>query len=143
MLYSGVDDDITSCVQETYIKAWNKIEFLKKHKNVAGWLVATAKNVAMDFNKNYLLRQKFIAASDGIENIYDEKDFVEKIAGELMAEKILSKLSLNERKLYELKYDVGLNNEDIGKILGISPNAVASRTKRLIEKLKEFYVSQK
>ena len=47
-LYTKVDDDITSCIQDTFMKAWQNIEILKEHKNVAGWLVITAKNVAMD-----------------------------------------------------------------------------------------------
>ena len=77
-----------------------------------------------------------------MEEIPDEEDFSEKIAAESVAEKVLNHLSPSERELYELKYIAGLSNEDIGKTLGITANAVASRNKRLVEKLKEFYISQ-
>ena len=143
ILYSETSDDITSCVQDTFIKAWDNIELLKEHENVAGWLVVTAKNVAMDFNKKYLLRQNYIINNKILDEITDEEDFDEKIASESAAEKILSCLSQDERKLYDLKHVAELSNEEIGKILGITPNAVASRNKRLTEKLRKIYVSQK
>ena len=145
VLYSQVDDDISSCVQETYLIAWSKIEILKEHKNVAGWLVLTANNVARNFNRLYLTRQDFITYSNELENIIDEneEDFTEKIIGEISAEKILSRLSPDERKLYDLKHVIGLSNENIGKIFGITPNAVASRNKRLIQKLEGFLPLEK
>lgn len=142
-LYSEIDDDITSCVQETYIKVLANIETLKKHKNVAGWLVVTAKNVARDFNKQYLIRQNFIADYNGVEDVIDYEDFTDNIAGEIEAEKILKCLPLSERKLYEMKYVIGLSNEDIGKILRITANAVALRNKRLIQRVREFLVLKK
>ena len=143
ILYSEVDDDITSCVQETYIIAWSKIDELKNHKNAAGWLVLTAQNVARNFNRLYLIRQNIIADSKDMEGIAQEDDFTEHIAGELTAEMILSRLSPDERKLYELRYVINLSNEDIGKILGITPKAVSERKSRLLKKLKGFILSEK
>ena len=143
LLYSEVNDDITSCTQETFIKAWEKIKILKKHKNVTGWLVITAKNIVMNFNKQYQLRESNEPDPNIIEYIPGEEDITEKVSGDLMAEKILAHLSLDERKLYDYKYVLGYNNEEIGEILGINSNAVASRNKRLVKKLKEIYESQK
>jgi len=56
----------------------------------------------------------------------------------LEAEKILNLLSPDERKLYELKNIMGLSNENIGKIFGITNNAVAVRNTRLKQRLEEL-----
>jgi len=143
LLYSEVNDDITSCAQETLLKVWEKIKILKKHKNIAGWLIITAKNIVMNFNKQYQLRESNESDLDIIEYTADENDFTEKISGDSAAEKILAHLSLDERKLYDYKYVARYSNEEIGDILGINPNAAASRNKRLLKKLKEIYESQK
>lgn len=140
MLYSKVDDDIISCVQETYLKAWTKIKFLINHENVAKWLVTTAKNVAYDFNKEYLRKQKITKNFDNLENISDDEDFTKKIVNESITESILCRLSSDERILYELGYVQNLSNDKIGEILGITANAVASRNKRLIQKLKKDFL---
>lgn len=148
ILYSKVDDDITSCTQETFEKAWIKIDILKNHKNVAGWLVKTAKNVSYHFNEKYLTRQRLAGDSENMENIAKDEDFTQEIVEEALfeeytksniAEKFLSRLSEKERQFYDLKFVEKLSNEKIGKILGISAHAVVVRSRRLIEKFKKDF----
>ena len=143
ILYSKIADDISSCTQETFTRAWMNIESLQNHQNIAGWLVVTAKNIAQNFNSRYLTNIKNSNYSATDAETIAEENFTEKIDSELVAEKILSQLSASERKLYELKHVMGLSNEDIGKIFEISPNAVASRNKRLKDKLAELVFLKK
>jgi len=152
MLYSKVDDDITSCVQDTFMQAWIKIEFLKNYEDVVGWLIVTAAHVANNFNRKYAVRQKVINDSTEMENIADETDYAQDILETIgfeeyiksnTFERFLTQMTENERLLYELKYKHKLSNETIGEILGISANAVASRNKRLIQKFKkDFFVNK-
>ena len=139
ILYSKIIDDITSCTNDTFVKAWKKIDTLKNHENIIGWLISTAKNTAMDFNTKYSIRRNHEINSDIIESIPNEEDFTEEIFSEFEAEKTLSCLSPKERDLYDYIYVVGYNNAEIGKILGITPNAVVKRNIKLIKKLKIIY----
>jgi len=136
-LYTKVEDDITSCVQDTYIKAWLNIENLKNHANVKGWLIVAAGHTAGNFNKKHMIRKARTGDPNAIDVIPDE-DFTEEIYGKIAAEEILSQLSEGERVLYEMKYVEKLSNQEIGAILGITANAVAARNNRLIKKLKEL-----
>ena len=149
MLYSEVDDDITSCVQDTFKIAWIKRGLLKNHENIGGWLIVTASRVANNFNKNYKIRQNLMNDSIEMEDIADETDFADDIVETVkfeeylksnMAEKFINQLSEIERLLYELKHKQKLSNEEIGEISGISANAVASRNKRLIQKFKKNHL---
>jgi len=149
MLYSKMGDDISSCVQDTFLIAWKNMDKLRKHENVAGWLVVTAKNVARKFNKKYLEEQKRIDNSIEMDNIVQENDFTQEIADEMvyqeyldsgMVEKFMNDLTEDERKLYDLKRNQKLKNGEIAKILGITPNAVILRYKRLVEKFKKDYL---
>jgi RNA polymerase sigma-70 factor (ECF subfamily) len=143
LLYSDESDDIFTCKNDTFLKAWEKITKLKKHENIGGWLVLTAQNIAHNFNKKYNVHRNHEVGSNIIEQLTGEGDFTEKIFGELEAEKILACLSSKERNLYDYKYVVGYNNEEIGEMLGITPNAVVKRNKKMIEKLKKIYESKK
>ena len=150
MIYSKVDDDITGCVQDTFLTAWDKIDTLHSHPNITGWLIVTAQNVVSKFNAKYLNRQKLTDDSIDMEDIVQENDFTQELIDDMeyqkyiesgIVEKFISQLSESERQLYELKYKQKLKNEDIAKILKITSNAVASRSKRLIQKFKKNYLS--
>ena len=148
-LYSKIDGDISSCSQDTFLKAWKNIEYLKKHENVLGWLIITVMGVTSNFNAKYRVRQKRTDDSLKMEDIADKTDFAQNIIETAnfeeylksnIVEKFLSQLSDSERLLYELKHIKKLSNEDIGGILKISANAVVSRNKRLIAKFKKNYL---
>jgi len=151
MLYSKVGDDISSCVQDTFLIAWENIDKLRKHENVAGWLVVTAKNVARKFNKKYLEEQKWIDSSIEIKNIVQESDFTQEIEDEMVykqyidskiAERFATTLSEGERRFYDLVVQK-LSNEEIGKTLGIETHAALVRKSRMIKKFKKFLREQK
>jgi RNA polymerase sigma factor (sigma-70 family) len=151
-LYSGADDDITSCTQETFIKAWMHTEDLKKHENVTGWLVLTAKRTADNFNRLHAIHKRAVGDSTGLEDIPQQEDFTEEVVEEARfneflklntAENFINSLSESERQLYEMKFRQKLSNEKIGEILKITPNAVASRNKRLIQKFKKEFLELK
>ena len=97
MSYSKVNDDITSCVQETFIKAWINIERLQNHENVAGWLIICAAGVVGNFNKKYNIRKKADIDTLEIEDITDEKDFAQDIVETEEFPKIQKILFINKK----------------------------------------------
>jgi len=148
-LRSNVEDDITSCVQETFIVALNKIEELRKHENISAFLLATAKNISDNFNTKYILRCNLIDSTIEIEKIPQDIDYEEEIIEEAqyvkylkdgVPERFINQLSKREQELYFLKYIEKRTNDDIAKILNISINAVASRTLRLKQKFKDEFL---
>jgi len=143
ILYSKITDDITSCLDDTFYKAWVNIKKLKKHENIAGWLIITAHNIAHNFNRKYNIRRNREVDSNIIDQLASDENFTEKIFGELEAEKILTRLSSKERNLYDYKYVSGYSNKAIGKILGITPSAVSDRIQKMLKRLKKIYESQK
>ena len=142
-LYSKIPEDINSCLDDTFCAAWENIKKLRKHENIAGWLIIAAQNTAHNFNRKYNIRQRHEINSNIIDYIPDKEDFTEKVLGEFTAEKILAGLRPEERKLYDYKYVMGYSHEKIGKMLRITPNAVALRNKKLIKKLQKIYETQK
>lgn len=60
----------------------------------------------------------------------------------IRAERILEKLSDEERDFLELRYALGLSNEEIGGISGVSATAVSQRYHRLLAKCRKLDENQ-
>ena len=54
---------------------------------------------------------------------------------------ILSYLTNSERDFLALRYQSGLSNEEIGKILGIQAKAVSERYRRLLKKCRDIAIT--
>jgi RNA polymerase sigma factor (sigma-70 family) len=143
ILKSKIHDDIDSCVQDTFVTAWMSIEDLRKHDNIAGWFVQTAKNIAYNFNTKCSIREKASDNSADMENIAQKNDFAQNIAEKDALEKFIGKLSEDEQKLYKMKFIQDLSNDKIGKNLGISSHAAVMRINRLKEKFKHEFLIKK
>ena len=56
----------------------------------------------------------------------------------LRAEHILERLSVEERRFLELRYVLELSNEEIGRVVGTTSNAVSQRYHRLLAKCRKM-----
>ena len=109
----------------------------------AAWLFTIARNLTM----NYRLR-----ASNRREESCEE--LPEQPAAELNArddslrapenirtERILARLSVEERRFLELRYVLGMGNEEIGRVVGLTAAAVSQRYHRLLAKCRKLDAS--
>lgn len=148
-LYSKVDDDVSSCTQEVFLIAYVKIDTLRIHPYIKGWLGETAIRYSKNFNRLYLIHQQYYEEIEDIdiETIPSGENVMQKVIGEMSFEeniqanevkKHLKKLSPDELKLYHLKYEQGLSNQEIGDFFSTSAQNIATRNTRLIKKFKKM-----
>ncbi len=144
--YLGNAGDAEDAVQEVFVKAWRHIKKFDPEKNFLTWLLAIAKNTAIDF-----LRKKkpapFVDFEDenglGIpEIIPDSADLPEAIfeKQELKSRvhAALAKMPPNYRMVLYLHYDDHLNLNEIAESLGEPVNTIKSRHRRGLLMLKSF-----
>ena len=120
--------------------AANLGRFVSGKGGIVPWLFTIARNLTL----NYCLR-----ASTRLEDTCGT--LPEQVASEtrawddtlrspdnVRAERILERLSDEERDFLELRYAFGLSNEEIGERIGISSAAVSQRYHRLLEKCRRL-----
>lgn len=108
--------------------------------SLTAWIFTIARNLTL----NYLMR-----ASTRLEEVREE--LPEKSAPalstwddslrspeSLRAEHILEQLSVEKRRFLELRYVLGLSNEEIGRIAGTTATAVSQRYHRLLAKCRKL-----
>lgn len=142
----GNKEDSEDIVQETFIKAWQKLSKFDTEKSFKTWLFSIAKNTTID-----KLRKKRSVNFSSL-NIEEESDFekglmdAEDLPDEIFAKKeaaenlksALLKLSENQRLLIYLHINEELTFEGIAEIIGKPMNTIKSQYRRIISKLKEL-----
>ncbi len=130
-------------VQETFIKAFKKLDTLKDGSKMGAWLGAIASKTALDF-----LRKKNkwndMAAEDVIIEMEISNQQLAASVDEIVENRFTAELvrqSMVEmkpeyRQVLILKYEYDMKYEEIADVLGVSAGTVKSRIFRAKEKLR-------
>ncbi len=135
--------------QETFLKAFQKMDTLQNGNKLGAWLATIATRTAIDFLRKIKRRNDIL-----IEDVYkDEEHFDEEMTSiedkveYQFVEKIIQKnIRILEppgyREVLILKYEYELQDKEIADALGISVNAAKSRLHRARKKLKDMLGDQ-
>ncbi|MDB2473638.1 sigma-70 family RNA polymerase sigma factor [Schleiferiaceae bacterium] len=132
--YCPNDDDAADVAQEAMITAFEKIENYNPTKgNFKSWLAKITVNKALRWNSKVRL---FIPLEEWthLEQVLrNEHDSIEK------AEEIIKTLSEEQRKLYDLFFELGLSHAEISEVLKITVANSRVKVFRLLKDLKERF----
>lgn len=133
--------------QETFIKIWKNIKRYDPNQEFKTWLLAVAKNTAIDLMR----KKKDFVFSDFETNegknlitdfLADPALLPDKIALQAEDQKfigsLLNKLSPADREIISFRYNDSFTFEKIGRILGQPLNTVKSRHRRALIFLKKI-----
>ncbi len=131
--------------QDTFLTAYQKLETLTHHSQLAGWLYVITNNKCKNWYREKRLVLQSLETTDPveIEEVYyseymtQQREEAAKQKRRAVVQKLLSKLRESDRTIVNLYYIAEMNCEDIGKFLGVSPNTVRSRLHRARNKLKK------
>ena len=143
-LYSNNIDDITSCVNDVFIIAIQKVDILKTHNNIKAWFTLTTKYTVLSENRKFVKSRKKLKqiteeslcsyedtyVDDIVNNIvFNDINFIE------LKQSILNELSDKEFDLFKLKYILQTANSLIAEKYSISENNVRAKLSRLHKKI--------
>ena len=133
--------DIT---QETFLRLWKKLQKKTKMENARAFLYKVSHNLIIDwYRKKKAAPFKSRSDDDGEEDIELADDSTLGLGPELRAEgryllDSIQKLQPLHRQAVYLRYVEGLSAPDIGRILGIRPNAASVRVHRGLRELQKI-----
>lgn len=141
-------EDAEDILQEVFIRALERKDQLANHTNVQFWLIRTAKNLSMNYNTGKRINSKrFSPFDNALDDIADNMDIEMEVFEKLEWEQYMkdgildnfkSILNEKERTLYNLKFEQGLKNEEVARIMGINAPTVNTRCLRLKKKIKSY-----
>lgn len=142
MAYGWVRDRALAedVLQNVFEKSVTRVNDLKTHPNVTGWLVASLKNEVL---MHYRQSQK-IDSFDDLEKLsLEESDDQETSQSVKKVMQLLGELPVKQREVFQLREVEGLNYEEIASYLEISLDQVKVNLHRARKNIRAKMLNQK
>lgn len=138
----GTAEPVQDLTQETFLRAYQSLNLLRKEASLIQWLLKIALNVSRDHYRRHKRSLWRLWRSSEEEQFQQNEgqcsvDSSERLADLSAVHSALARLSPRLREaviLFELE---GLNLSEVAAALDISPNTAASRIRRGREKLRQ------
>lgn len=129
---------IEECINDVFLIVWNKCDKFNGDKSdFKRWICTISKFKAIDYYRSYI--KKSVEVLEKIE-VYEKNTLEEEIIiGENKKEvvELLNGLDELDRKIFIMKYFLGLKSDEIGEKLNLSKSSVDNRLYRGRIKLKK------
>ncbi len=144
----GNRDDALDICQETFLKAYQQISYLRDYKKFKGWLFKIGRNFSITYyrSKNQSKTSNVVENQQELDNLllrkYREKSGnqrkLEPAELRLLVEEALNKLNFEQRETVVLKIFEGFKFNEIANISGCPVSTVKSRMYLGLNQLKDI-----
>ena len=133
-------DDANDLLQNTFIKAWNNLEYFRGDARLSTWLYRIAFNECLNFlNKQRTLNQLSLDdAESAALNKLESDPYFDGDHTQLLFEKAIQTLPEKQRIVFNLKYFQEMKYEEMSDILGTSVGALKASYHHAVKKIEEF-----
>ena len=130
-------------MQDTFLKAYNKLPTLKNPNQFAGWIHTIANHLCIDWIRKHepeiqsleCMRSEEIEESSYSRYMSEQRGIERTEYSHQLVKKLLERLTENERKVITLYYLDEMSAKEIGEFMGISVNTITSRLQRARKRL--------
>jgi RNA polymerase sigma-70 factor (ECF subfamily) len=141
---TGSGHDADDVVQETFLRAYRRLELFEDRSQIGSWLYRIAANCAYDvLRRRRRHQQRFEAVGEdhgGQEHVPSEDPSPERLVfgSEVRRrlEVVLARLSPAERSAFVLRHFEGFSIEEIGRVLDLDKSATKHSIFRAVQKLR-------
>lgn len=133
-------DDANDVLQNTFIKAWDNIEYFRAEARLSTWLYRIAFNECLNFiNKKRAHEQLSIDDADKEALGKLESDpYFDGDETQLLLQKAIHTLPEKQRIVFNLKYFDEMKYEDMSDIIGTSVGALKASYHHAVKKITDF-----
>ncbi len=145
LLHRETAEDLTA---DVFVAAATAAERFSAEKgSLTAWLFTIARNCTISYFMRASTRREKASGVDPAQWDRLAKEAMVDLSGQdtsllspesQRAEYILTQISDKEREMLALRYGMGLSNDEIGRLIGISANAVSQRFRRLLMKCRQL-----
>ncbi len=138
--FLGSFQDAEDATMDIFLKVYSNLSSFRSQFDFSSWIFTIAKNHLRDIARRRKVEKDYISSVE--KELDDYEDDPEKVlirdSEKRRLRKALLKLSENHRTVLIFKYYMDLSYEEIGKIMGLPRNTVASLIFRGKEELKRI-----
>ena len=134
-------EDADDLLQNTFIKAWNNLEYFRGEAKLSTWLYRIALNECLNF-LNKQRAQKHLSIEESEANLLNQLESDPYFDGDqtqLLFEKAIQTLPEKQRIIFHLKYFQDMKYNEISEIMGTSIGALNASYHHAVKKIEEFF----
>lgn len=134
-------EDADDLLQNTFIKAWNNLEYFRGEAKLSTWLYRIALNECLIF-LNKQRAQKHLSIEESEANLLNQLESDPYFDGDqtqLLFEKAIQTLPEKQRIIFHLKYFQDMKYNEISEIMGTSIGALKASYHHAVKKIEEFF----
>lgn len=132
----GNEQDAEECAQDSFLKAFNKLNSFKNESKFSTWLYKIAYYSALNLKKSR--KNNTVELNNNYQPIQEEGDKAEK---ELVVNNALKELSEEDRIIVSLYYLDEKSVKEVAEITDLTESNVKVKLMRSREKLKEVFLT--
>jgi len=141
---TGNEHDAEDVVQETFLRAYSRLELFEERSHFGSWLYRIAANCAYDVLRRRARTAKRFAASDDAEDGSDHFPSEDPAPDQLVfgaeirrrVDAVLERMSPAERSAFVLRHLEGMSIEEIGNALDLDTSATKHSIFRAVRKMR-------
>ena len=136
-------EDADDLLQNTFIKAWNNLEYFRGEAKLSTWLYRIALNECLNF-LNKQRAQKHLSIEESEANLLNQLESDPYFDGDqtqLLFEKAIQTLPEKQRIIFHLKYFQDMKYNEISEIMGTSIGALKASYHHAVRKIEEYLTS--
>lgn len=132
-------DDSNDLLQNTFIKAWNNLEYFRGDAKLSTWLYRIALNECLTF-LNKQRAQNNVSIDDTEVNLeqLEGDPYFDGDATQKHLQEAIASLPEKQRMIFNLKYFQKMKYEEISEILGTSVGALKASYHHAVKKIEQF-----
>lgn len=130
-------EDADDLLQNTFIKAWNNLEYFRGEAKLSTWLYRIALNECLNF-LNKQRAQKHLSIEESEANLLNQLESDPYFDGDqtqLLFEKAIQTLPEKQRIIFHLKYFEDMKYNEISEIMGTSIGALKASYHHAVKKI--------
>ena len=134
-------EDADDLLQNTFIKAWNNLEYFRGEAKLSTWLYRIALNECLNF-LNKQRAQKHLSIEESEANLLNQLESDPYFDGDqtqLLFEKAIQTLPEKQRIIFHLKYFQDMKYNEISEIMGTSIGALKASYHHAVKKIEEYF----
>lgn len=134
-------EDANDLLQNTFIKAWNNLEYFRGEAKLSTWLYRIALNECLNFlNRQRAENNLSIDEMDtSLANKIESDTYFDGDEAQRLLQKAILQLPEKQRIIFNLKYFQDMKYEEISEILGTSVGALKASYHHAVKKIESFF----
>lgn len=132
-------DDANDILQNTFLKAWTKIDDFRGESRLSTWLGRIAINEALNFLERNRKTNSLDEEENSLANTLESDPYFDGDETQLLLQEAIRTLPYRQRMVFNMKYFEEKKYEEMSELLDVSVGSLKASYHHAVKKITDFF----